>query len=175
MRKLLTLLVTASISLSSFATTQPLQNIPDQKDNIKSGKQIAGMTFVINNYKQFKDEWENSSFNHPPHASPVSTAKVGDTVHLITLFSNCLPNKQNQCNMSFKVRVFRDDNVVMDSPTQSFKNPHLQANSLQLSPMVVGSNFESNEVGKYRYEVTITDDNAHETLNLKTYLTVFDK
>lgn len=169
MKILIALLIAGSLSTSICAST------PIQKENVKSGRQITGMTFVINNYKQFKYEWDHTSFDHQPHVQAVDKAKVGDTVHLITLFANCFPDQQNQCNMSFKIRVLRDENVVIDSPNQNFKFAQPQVNSLQLSSMVVGSNFESNEIGKYRYEVTITDNNAHETLNLKTYLTVLDK
>lgn len=176
MKKFILILALSLLSVSSFAGNQLLKNgQPVDQENIKSGQQINAMTVLISNYKDFKKEWDTTAFEHQPHAKLVEKAKVGDTIHLVTFFSNCLPDEDAKCNMSFKVRIFRDDTLIFDSPKTDYKLSYPGENSLQLSNMVLGSNFDNKEVGKYRYEVTVTDENADDTLNLKTYLTVSDK
>lgn len=173
MKKLYISLLLSCLTVSSFAGNQLLKNgQPALQENVKSGEQISGMTVLISNYKQFKNEWDTTSYQHKPQAKLAEKAKIGDTVHLVTFFSNCLPDEDSQCNMSFKVRVFRDDTLILESPKTDYQLIYPGDNSLQLSNLVLGSSFENNEVGKYRYEVEVTDENAEETLNLKTYLTV---
>lgn len=176
MKKLFLTLALGLFSLSSFAGNQLLKNgQPVEQENVKTGQQITAMTFIISNYKDFKQEWDTTAFDHQPHAKLAEKAKVGDTVHLVTFFSNCLPDEDAKCNMSFKVRIFKDDILIFDSPKTDYKLAYPGENSLQMSNMVLGSNFDNKEVGKYRYEVNIVDENSDDTLTLKTYLTVTEK
>lgn len=163
-------------SVSAFAGNQLLKNGQTvNQENVKSGEQINAMTVLIRNYEEFKKEWEYTSFEHKPQALLADKAKVGDTVHLVTFFSHYLPDEDNKCNMSFKVRMFKDDILVLNSPKTDYKVNYIGDTALQLSNVVLGSTFEANEIGKYIYEVTVTDENADDTVLVKTRLTVTEK
>ena len=176
MKKLILAVSLSCLLIPVFAANQLLKNgQPVAQENVKTGEQISAMTIVISNYRQFKQEWDYTSFEHKPKATLAEKAKVGDTVHLVTFFSNCLPDEEVKCNMSFKVKVFRDDNLILESPKTDYKISYPGENSMQLSNLVLGSNFEANETGKYRYEVTVTDENADDTVVINTRLLVLNK
>ena len=84
-----------------------------------------------------------------------------------------MPDEESKCNMSFKVKVFRDDNLITSSQkvSQQMKKP----SGLQMSNLTVGTKFDENETGDFRYEVTVTDENADDTVLLKTKIKVSPK
>ena len=174
MKKLILAASLACFLIPGFAANQLLKNgQPVSQENVKTGEQVSAMTILIGNYRQFKLEWDYTSFEHKPKATLVEKAKIGDTVHLVTFFSNCLPDEESKCNMSFKVKVFRDDNLITSSQkvSQQMKKP----SGLQMSNLTVGTKFDDNETGDFRYEVTVTDENADDTVLLKTKIKVSPK
>ena len=114
MKKLILAASLACFLIPGFAANRLLKNgQPVSQENVKAGEQISAMTIVISNYKQFRQEWDYTSFEHKPKATLVEIAKIGDTVHLVTFFSNCLPDEESKCNMSFKVKVFRNNIILI--------------------------------------------------------------
>jgi hypothetical protein len=174
MKKILLALMLGISFSQSFAGTSLLKNgQPTQQENAQTGEQISAMTVLISNYKQFKHEWDNTDYSHAPRAQQAEKAKVGDTVHLVTFFSNCLPDSEQMCSMSFQVNVYQNDTLITSSQkvSQQLKKP----SGLQMSNLTVGTKFDENETGDFRYEVTVTDENADDTVLLKTKIKVSPK
>lgn len=167
MKKLFLLLASTLLFSQSFAATygSPI------KENIKQGEQIKAMTILISNYDAFKKEWDSTSFDHKPHAKLATNAKIGDSVNLVIFFANCLPDQESNCNVSFTARIFKGDKLIYVTPKHQQQAPSM-GDTLQLSNMTLDTKFEDNDEGKYRYDVEVTDENADDTVNLTTYITV---
>lgn len=168
MKKLFLLLASTLLFSQSFAATygSPV------RENIKQGEQIKAMTMLISNYNEFKTEWDSTSFEHKPHAKLASNAKIGDSVNLVILFANCLPDQDSNCNVSFKARIYKDDKLIYETPKKEQQAAFMSDTTLQLSNMTLDTKFENNDEGNYRYDVEVTDENADDTVNLSTYILV---
>ena len=168
MKKIFVLIVSTFLFSQSYAATygSPV------KENIKQGEQIKSMTMLITNYDDFKKEWDSTSFEHKPHAKVTNKAKIGDTVNLVIFFSNCLPDQESNCNVSFKARLFKGDKLIYETPKKEQQAPFMEDTILQLSNMTLETKFEDNDEGQYRYNVEVTDENADDTVVLSTYISV---
>lgn len=174
MKKILLGLILSVSIAQSFAGTALLKNgQPTQQENAQTGEQISAMTVLISNYKQFKQEWDNTDYSHSPSAKQADKAKVGDTVHLVTFFSNCLPDNEQMCHMSFQVNVYQNDTLITNS--QKVSQQLKKSPGLQMANLAVGTKFDESETGDFRYEVTVTDENADDTVILKTKIKVSPK
>lgn len=134
--------------------------------------EFVALSLLISNFPEFMEEWENTEFEHAPNAKVVDKAKIGDTLHLISLFSGCLPNVDNICKLSFKIKQFKDKKLTSNS-VKYYDNPIYQTGFQKLNSHI-GLTFEDNDKGIYSYEVTITDENAKKTINIKNSIMVTD-
>ena len=169
MKKFLIPVILSALAVPLFAYVEPMKTRkPAVQGNMKHSKTIGAATILINNFDQFQKEWFSTSTEHTPYANEVSTVKTGETIHLITFFSDCSPNKKNKCNMSYRTRIFKDGTLIFTSKEEKQEVEFLGNSLMQLSSVVLASNFDANETGNYSFEVTVYDNNAKDFAVVKT-------
>lgn len=145
----------------------------------KSDGEFAAMLVVTDRLDQFLLEWEKPDDpSHPPNISAAKSAKRGDVVWGIVIFTGCAPGEKKLCRADVDFEVLRPDG----SQYASHKGAELwhafppAPHILQLSSARLGFQIElTDPLGTYRIRAVAHDKVAGRRVRLERTLEVQDR
>jgi hypothetical protein len=144
--------------------------VPDTPRMVSAGD-FSAMLLITNDPDGFFEQWNRPpSPDYKPSMSTVTTAKHGDVVGAIILFSGCRADHAGNCNSEVDFKVYKPDGSLESehSGGELWSNkPAIPEGTLQVSISNLVFEVElDDQLGEHRIEAIVRDLNAKEYIEL---------
>ena len=151
----------ASIAIPAYAQWREGEaRVPDEPWRRSSGK-FGAMLVVTDKADEFFEQWSMPAApGYVPKIRPARTAKRGDTVDAIVLFSQCSPDDQGQCECEVDFTVARPDGSIYATHpgAKAWQSQPPPGTNLQVSDGRLRFQIEDGDpLGTYRIEAIVKD------------------
>ena len=137
-------------------------------DNIKSVKGFGGW-LIITPDSDWYDKW-NTPSDTTPYFSEASSVAYGQNLTILTFYINPLLDKAGNANIACSIKITRPGgSIAIDDQNIPCVSGRFNANprSVHLSPVVIKYHGDDGDpAGKWRVQVTLTDNNRNATVTL---------
>lgn len=153
------------------------KDVPDTEWR-KTDGDFGAMFLVTDDPKGFFERWNRPpSPDYKPELTTASSAKRGDTVAGMVLFTGCAPDPDGNCDseVDFKV-LYPDGSTYADLKGAELWKGKPAPSSLQVSVGNLGLEIEDDDpFGVYRLEAVVRDNIADRKITLRQTIEVVDE
>jgi hypothetical protein len=142
----------------------------------RSDGDFGAMLVVTDRLDRFLGEWAKPDApGHPPTVKRVSSAKRGDVVWGLILFSHCAPDRSRRCRAEADFTVLRPDGstYATHDGAEVWRAAPPPRSNLQLATARLGFHVEKDDpLGTYRIRAVVKDLEAKRSVTLEQTLEV---
>ena len=165
-------------SVSSAQWNERGKPVPDDAGRRSDGD-FGAMLVVTDKLDQFLLEWDRPDDpNHPPYISRAKSAKRGDVVWAVIVFTNCAAGGDRLCRADVDFDITRPDgsSYASHKAAELWHGPPPPRHILQLSAARLGFQVELDDpLGTYTIRATARDGVANRKVTLEQKLEVLDR